>query len=176
MEQPYYLLLGAGAFIMIAALFLKKGSNAPAVTAALAAQKQAERAEMEKALQRFVKQVKEENDQLAGEVRHARQELQQMITAVENRLQAAEIKIAQLSAQIYQAAATEGSEQTEKEEARPNEDLLALQERYSRVFELKKEGLQLDEIAKRLGAGRGEIELIFSLAGPSERGTAHDQS
>ncbi len=175
MEQPYYLLLGAGAFIMIAALFLKKGSNEPEAVSSPAVQKHVERAEMERALQRFVKQVKEENDQLAGEVRYTRQELHQILTAVESRLQAAEMKITKLSTRTYQAATAE-AEQTGNEAAETNEDMLALQERYSRVFELKKVGLQIDEIAKRLGAGRGEIELIFSLAGPNERGKSHDQS
>ncbi|CFJ42119.1 Uncharacterised protein [Mycobacterium tuberculosis] len=51
--------------------------------------------------------------------------------------------------------------------------MLALKERYRRVFELEKEGLSPDEIAKRLGAGRGEIDLIFMLAAKHERGQAH---
>jgi len=170
MEQSYYLLLGAGALIMIAALFLKKGSSPASAEAATVANRQAERAEMEKALQRFVKQVKEENDRLTGEVRNTRQELHQLIASVEARVQTAEMMITQLSSNI--ASSTAPDEQPEKDPV--DEDTLALQERYSRVFELKKEGLHIDEIAKRLGAGRGEIELIFSLASPNERGSDHE--
>ncbi|WP_134686225.1 DUF6115 domain-containing protein [Brevibacillus migulae] len=170
MEQSYYLLLGAGALIMIAALFLKKSSSASAVEATTAVNRQADRAEMEKALQRFVKQVKDENDRLSGEVRATRQELQQLIATVEARVQTAEMMITQLSSNM--ASPTVAVEHAEESPA--TEDTLALQERYSRVFELKKEGLTVDEIAKRLGAGRGEIELIFSLASPSERGSAHE--
>lgn len=174
MEQPYYLLLGAGVFIMIAALFLKKGNGSSAIAAPQTAPKQVERGEMEKALQRFVHQVKDENDRLASEVRHTRQEFQQLISAVEERLQKAETMIKQLSIIADSAQTNPTNDQEGPEEKTENEDMLALHERYSRVFELQEEGLAVDEIAKRLGAGCGEIELILSLAGPSDRGAKNE--
>jgi DNA-binding NarL/FixJ family response regulator len=174
MDQPLYLLLGAGVLIVIVALFIKKsGEQENHQTAVI--HKQMERAEMEKALQRFVKQVKEENERLVDDFRQTKRELLQQIAHLEERMQRAEHEItehAKLAKARLQQAALKKNEPTGETDAE-EEDLLALHERYRRVFELKQEGLRIDEIAKRLGAGRGEIELILSLAAPNERGSSH---
>ncbi|NGQ94036.1 RNA polymerase subunit sigma-70 [Brevibacillus sp. SYP-B805] len=168
MDQPIYLLLGAGVLILAIALFMKKEKGEQGNLQQAMMSQPMERAEMEKALQRFVKQVKEENEKLAGVMRLSKQSLQQQIARLEERVQAAEQKLAAMP-----GFSPSGGNAGEEAAAAEEEDVLALHERYRRVFELKQEGLHIEEIAKRLGAGRGEIELILSLAAPHERGSTH---
>jgi DNA-directed RNA polymerase specialized sigma24 family protein len=169
MDQPIYLLLGAGVLILAVALFMKKENGDRGNLQRAMMHQPMERAEMEKALQRFVKQVKEENEKLADEMRLSKQSLEQQIARLEERVQAAEQRLAGLGENSPTSRGNTGEAPAVEEE----EDLLALHERYRRVFELKQEGLDIEEIAKRLGAGRGEIELILSLASPHERGSTH---
>lgn len=173
MDQPYYLLIAAGSLIVIISLFLKKSvPNQPDAQTFLV-QKQLERTEMEKTLQRFVQQVKQENESVVVGVHRTKTDLTNEVTQLRERLQNAEEELSQLSKQVQgfqnQLQNRTVSRQTETEEA--EEDILALRDRYRRVFELKQEGHHIDEIAKRIGVGRGEIELIFSLATPHERGS-----
>jgi len=177
MMQPIYLLFGAGAVIVLIALFLKRGkADRPAPDAYLM-YKQQERAEMEKALQRFVNQVKQENEAFLAEVRRQKKEIADQLAAWEHRLRTAESGLEQTSQQLraLQAGIKAGAhDAADQAKAPEHEDTLALRERYRRVFELQQEGLDSEQIAKRLGAGRGEIELILSLAAPAERGAAHE--
>lgn len=162
---------------MIASFFWKSGKRSVNSPEPTPAQRPMERAEVEKALQRFVRQVKEENDRLAIQIGHTQQALTDRIIHLENKLQHTEKELEQLNAHMQTARFQPESVEpvVEDEETVEQEDILALQDRYKRVFELKKEGLHTDEIAKRLGAGGGEIELILSLAAPHDKGaTAHD--
>lgn len=177
MMQPIYLLFGAGAVIVMIALFLKKGKAERPASDAYLLHKQQERAEMEKALQRFVAQVKQENEAFLSEVRRQKQEIADQLAAWEQRLRTAESGLAEVSQQLraWQARVQAGAQASGDETNAPeHEDTLALRERYRRVFELQQEGLDSEQIAKRLGAGRGEIELILSLAAPAGRGAAHE--
>jgi methyl-accepting chemotaxis protein len=174
MEQSLYLLLGAGVFITILSIFIKNPAAGPADSKAAQIQKQLERAEMEKSLQRFVHQVKKENEQVITGMQKKNQTLHEIVAFLQERLANVEQGHSALrdrldafdsnQVKLEQAAATMEEEQT---------DTLMLKERYRRVFELKEQGMQIEEIAKKLGAGQGEIELIFSLAQPPVKGRTH---
>lgn len=175
MENPLYLLMGAGVLIVIVALLMKKQRGQNVDQTSQLAQKQWDRAEMEKTLQRFVQQIKQQNEAVQSDLRRANSQLAQEAANLRQRLEKNEQELAQL-AKLVNALRSSGTplanQQESAEPRKPDEDILALRERYRRVFELQQEGLHIDEIAKRLGAGRGEIELIFSLAAPHERGTS----
>jgi TolA-binding protein len=157
MGLPITILIGAGVLIILVSLMMKKSSPGDGILA-----------EMEKSLQRFVLQVKRENESVAAGVHESKQELIREVAQLRERLGQAERELAVLARQV-QSLQAQASFSRQQESAEEPADTLALRERYRRVFELKQEGLGLDEIAKRLGAGRGEIELIVSLASPQER-------
>ncbi|MGD8191042.1 DUF6115 domain-containing protein [Brevibacillus ginsengisoli] len=172
MDQPLYLLFGAGAIIVISALFLRKRNNTsdeknPAIHTSF------DRKEIEGTLKRFVAQVQKENDQAVTTMERNHQKTASEIHQLNERVQHLENELKHMRSLIHsrQEVAT-----TEETIAEPEADSLFLKERFKRVFELKREGLSADEIAKRLGAGRGEIDLIFSLATPEQRGSIHDKA
>jgi single-stranded DNA-specific DHH superfamily exonuclease len=171
MEQALYILFGAGAIIMTAALFMKKqaGSTLPEQNSSL--QRQWERAEVEKSLERFVQQIKQENEAVTIGMQRTKADLQQEVARLRHRLDQVETELAKLAAHV-QALGEHNNLRPREQEAQVD-DILSLRERYRRAFEWRQQGLDLDEIAKRLGAGRGELELIFSLAAPQERGEGH---
>jgi TolA-binding protein len=157
MDLPMTILIGAGVLIILVSLMMKKTSPGDGI-----------RAEMEKSLQRFVLQVKRENESVAAGVHESKQELIREVEQLRGRLSQAERELAALAKQV-QSLQAQANLSRQQEPAEEPTDTLALRERYRRVFELLQEGLGLDEIAKRLGAGRGEIELIVSLANPQQR-------
>jgi DNA-directed RNA polymerase specialized sigma24 family protein len=169
MDLPYYILIGAGALIMTAALLFKRERTAGSDETT--PQGPWDKADMEKSLQRFLNQIKHE--QKAAEVRwtQANAALAEEVAELKQRLARVESEWAAWRA--AGEAAVSGAPRASEEELA---DAFALRERYRRVFELRQEGLSPDEIAKRLGAGQGEIELILSLAGSRERGKADGQA
>lgn len=173
MDQPLYLLMGAGALIVIIAFLMRRPRHKDAEVQPV--QTQMDRAEMEKSLQRFVQQIKQENEAVLADLGKTKSEAREEISALRLRLEKSEQEMEKLAAMIS-SIQTGGvlprETSTELGAAEGEPDILALRERYRRVFELKQDGLSIDEIAKRLGAGQGEIELIFSLASPHERGNA----
>lgn len=171
MDLSLYILFGAGAFIMMAAMLMKKRSG-PSQPSQPATQKQWEQAEVEKSLQRFVQQVKQENEAVVAGMQRTKAEWQQEVVQLRDRLGQAEAELMRLTAQVQSLQSQVNRVSPQEKETEP-EDVLALRERYRRAFEWKQQGVSLEEIAKRLGAGRGEIELIFSLAAPQESGEAH---
>lgn len=173
MDQPLYLLLGAGTLIVIIALLMRRPPYTELNVQPI--QTQMDRAEMEKSLQRFVQQIKHENEAIVADLKRTKAELSGEVAFLRQRLEKSELEVAKLSKQLasFETERTKlQSKQSEIEASAEDQDMLALRERYRRVFELKQDGLSIDEIAKRLGAGQGEIELIFSLAAPYERGHA----
>ncbi|MGN7470204.1 DUF6115 domain-containing protein [Brevibacillus sp. SAFN-007a] len=167
MEHVYLILIGAGIIIMLLAFFLQRKS--PDDAAALPAQRLADQAETKKCLQRLSKQVKQETALLSAEWQEARADLLREIESLKKRVEQLE---QQGSASAQAAVAGKQPQASGAQPAEEEIDMLALRERYRRVFELSREGLSPDEIAKRLGAGRGEIDLIFALAHKNERGLA----
>ena len=172
MDQPLYLLFGAGALIVISAFFLRK-SNKSSADKPSVNHTSIDRAEMENTLKRFVTQIQKENDQTVSFIERNKQETVMEIRQLNKRVKHLENELAQLRNSIP-ALQTDQTVPQPKEEAAA--DSLLLKERFKRVFELKQQGLTADEIAKRLGAGRGEIDLIFSLATPAQRGSVHDEA
>jgi len=149
---------------MLLALFVRqKGtSNQPEIRS----QRSAEKAELEQGIQRFAKQIRQEQAAASERIQRSKDELLQELALLRRRVE-------ELENQHHLAAQAKDAPITVSEEGRaakePSEiDMLALRERYRRVFELQREGLSPDEIAKRLGVGRGEIDLIFMLASKHE--------
>jgi len=166
-EQALYIVAGAGTVMMAAALFLKKRTGQHQVSRP----QQWERAEVEKSLERFVQQIKRENDAVTREMQRVKTDTRKEVAELRQRLEQAEAELARLTAQV--ASLGGAGDTSSRERAAEPADLLALRDRYRRAFEWRQQGLDLDEIAKRLGAGRGELELIFSLAAPVEKGGGH---
>jgi hypothetical protein len=163
MDNIYIIVIAIGAGIMLFSLVLKKETvNPPSVQ-----RKQVDRyqAEIEKALQQINRQAAERQARIAREAEETRLALMQEMASLRRRLE--ELENAQNGMQ--RSPSQDRPEHVEEEEP----DLLALRERYQRVFELSREGLTPDEIAKRLGAGRGEIDLIFLLAAKREGSQGH---
>ncbi|USG67954.1 RNA polymerase subunit sigma-70 [Brevibacillus ruminantium] len=167
MNGVYYSLIGVGVVsILLALLFSLARSRKEEHTAP-----QLGMDEIEKTLQRFVGQIKQEKKAEQEEARRVHAQLRMELSETQARLDEAEKEL---------RALREGS-QAEKASAQPpvqedaTGDVLAMRERYRRVFELQHDGLGPDDIAKRIGAGRGEIDLILSLAIPRERGDANEK-
>jgi hypothetical protein len=169
MDIIYIILIVAGIGIMLVSLLAKQKepgrfySESPK-------QNSTDRAEMEKALQRISKRLEEEQKHLMQDAEHTRLELMQEIAALRKRVDELE---SFWNAKPDEAASLRQGQAAAVDELQEEPDMLALKERYRRVFELADEGLSPDEIAKRLGAGRGEIDLIFMLAAKRERGRGH---
>ncbi|WP_019119146.1 DUF6115 domain-containing protein [Brevibacillus massiliensis] len=170
MEQPFYLLLAAGVLIVIVSLFLPRRTRRDSRQKLLELQKQPERKELEMTLQHFVEQVKADNQRAIENMRQTKSELFSEVRELRERLQVLEAEIAELTRSGSAGAAPAPEEQTDEPTAA---DALLLRERYRQAFDLKAKGLPIEEIAKQLRAGQGEIELIFSLAAPNGRGGSH---
>lgn len=169
MDVVYPILIGAGIISMLLAFVIKKKPPVDSFSS-LPTHRTTDKDELDKSVQRIQKQWKQEINLLGAEWQEMRADLLQDIASLRKRLD-------QLEAQRDHAVSHEPdvavSINAVPSVSEPQEvDMLALRERYRRVFELSKEGLSPDEIAKRLGAGRGEIDLIFSLAKKHERGQA----
>jgi DNA-binding NarL/FixJ family response regulator len=163
MDQPLLLLAGVGVLVVIASLWMPRFSgraNAPQTL-------QWDAAEVEKSIQRFVQQVKAEQQQAISRALSLHAEGQAEARELEKRVQALEEKVHQLQMELQQVRERVADSGGTPFVPQLEPDALLLKERYRRIFELKEEGLTIDDIAKRLGAGRGEIELIFSLASTS---------
>lgn len=156
--------------MMLLAFFLQKKTPDDAV--ALSTQRQTDKAETEKSLQRLSKQFKQEIALLSAEWQETRADLLYEIDFLKKKVEQLEQQWNERAAQAQTAVSAEQKQPTGALPAEEDVDMLALRERYRRVFELSREGLSPDEIAKRLGAGRGEIDLIFTLAQKNERGLA----
>lgn len=164
MDLVYIILIGAGLAIMLLALFVRqKGTgNQPDNRV----QRSAEKAELEQGIQRFAKQIKQEQAAVSARIQRSNEELLHELASLHRRVE-------ELENQHHHAAQAKDMPTSSIEDGNaakePSEiDMLALRERYRRVFELQREGLSPDEIAKRLGVGRGEIDLIFMLAAKHE--------
>lgn len=168
MDVVYPILIGAGIICMILALFIQRKSPVDSDSAILTHRK-TDKAEMEKTMHKVSRQLKQENDQLATELSETRSALLSEVKLLRTRVEQLEQQTKEREHVIEQPRQ---SVEMAPPEPVAEVDRLALKERYRRAFELAKEGLTHDEIAKRLGAGRGEIELIFSLAARNERGQA----
>ncbi|MED4582083.1 sigma factor-like helix-turn-helix DNA-binding protein [Brevibacillus choshinensis] len=169
MDVVYLILIGVGVLSMVIALFIKAKPVGDFDTM-LPTHRTTDKAELEKALQHMGRQIKQEKDWMQKQLDQSHEELLIEVKDLRQRLERLENvrgvqQIQQVRENVQHEAAIEKLDPKE-------EDVLVLRERYRRVFELQREGLSLDEIAKRLGAGRGEIDLIFALAAKNERGMA----
>lgn len=169
MDVVYIILIGAGIVIMLLALIIKQKETND-VNPELLTQRTTDKAELERGLQRFGKQIKHQQEMATAELQQTRSDLLQEMALLRKRIDELERLGNPPQGEEPKSVSVE-SGSTKKEQV--DVDMLALKERYRRVFELEKEGLSPDEIAKRLGAGRGEIDLIFMLAAKHERGQAH---
>lgn len=167
MDVVYLILIAVGVLSIVVALFIKTKPSADSGTV-LPTHRTTDKAEMEKTLQQMSRQIKQEKDWLQKQLDQSHEELTKEIKHLRQRLELVENGKRAKPAAHDLAVQEEVLQKPEFKE----EDVLVLRERYRRVFELHREGLSLDEIAKRLGAGRGEIDLIFALAAKNERGTA----
>ncbi|MGG4453690.1 DUF6115 domain-containing protein [Brevibacillus porteri] len=169
MDVVYPILIGAGMISMLLAFVIKKKQPVDSFSS-IPTQRTTDKDELEKSVQRLQKQVKQETNLLAAEWQEMRADLLEDIASLRKRLDNMEDQWQKSESHKHEAP-----NDTNRIEPAPQVhevDMLALRERYRRAFELNKEGLSRDEIAKRLGAGRGEIDLIFSLADRHERGLA----
>ena len=153
---------------MILALFIKRKSPIDSDSATQMI-RTTDKAELEKSMQKISRQLKQENERLSADVQDTRADLLQEVQQLRKRVEQLEN---QAKERLPIVETTEVKVSSLPKESDTEVDMLALRERYRRAFELANEGLSYDEIAKRLGAGRGEIELIFSLAAKNERGQA----
>lgn len=168
MNGSYYILAGAGVAIMVLALlFSSRSSKRDRMPAA----PQLNMKEVEATLQRFVLQIKQEKEAESEAFYRSNAQLEKELAEAKARLDNVERELAELRTARQQSQPASQNQQESSEEA---VDVLSMRERYRRVFELMQEGLGPDEIAKRLGAGRGEIDLILSLAKPREAGAANE--
>lgn len=159
MDEILYALLGAGITLFAAALLIKR--PAPGVATL-------DRTELENTLRRFVERIRGENEQALTEWRSREAALHRELAELRKRVNSLEQELALANDAL---AAAGNSRAGEPDKAA--EDVFALKERYRRVFEWQAQGLGAEEIAKRLGAGQGEIELILSLAASRKGESAH---
>ncbi|WP_425341259.1 DUF6115 domain-containing protein [Brevibacillus borstelensis] len=170
MNWSYYILMGAGVAVMVLALLFSsrnaKRDRNPAAP-------QLTMKEVEETLHRFVVQIKQEQKAADEAAHRSLAQLKKQLAETKGRLDIVERELAELRSLGLQ---TQPATSEELEPSQEAADVLSMRERYRRVFELAQEGLGPDEIAKRLGAGRGEIDLILSLAKPQRGGAANEQA
>ncbi|MFM1650843.1 DUF6115 domain-containing protein [Brevibacillus sp. B_LB10_24] len=171
MEQPFYLLLAAGVLIVIVSLLFPRRTRRDSRQKQFEPQNQAEHKELEMTLQHFVEQVKADNQRVIDNMRETKSELFSEVRELRERLRALEEEMAGHTRSGSSASAPAPEEEQTGESAAA--DALLLRERYRQAFDLKAKGMPIEEIAKQLRAGQGEIELIFSLAAPTGKGGAH---
>ncbi|MFD2371324.1 DUF6115 domain-containing protein [Brevibacillus sp. GCM10020057] len=167
MDVVYLILIGVGVVSMAAALIMK-GKPTGDPDSLLLTYRTADKAETDKKLQQLGNQIRQEKNWLQAQLQEQSAELHQELRSLRERVE-------QLEASDRRGRETplaDGAIAAPGGQEPQDVDMLALRERYRRVFELQREGLSAEEIAKRLGAGRGEIDLIFSLARKKERGMA----
>ncbi|WP_232697060.1 DUF6115 domain-containing protein [Brevibacillus daliensis] len=177
MEQMIWILLGIGAFaILVSAVSLylsrKKeqsdGSARQTFHPAETTSSHVERSEMEQALKKFVSQVKKENEQTNRYAEASVRELKQENNYLKDEIADLYQQISSLSKEqqqlIHNLQQSHSTEQVGPEEIQNENDIFALKNRYSRVFELANSGMSSIDIAKKLGVGHGEIQLIMSLS------------
>lgn len=172
MDVVYLILIGVG-FVCIFISFFLKGKQTNESDSFELTRRTADKAEVDKKWQLLGKQIKQDKDYLLSQIEIVQGELLGEIHALRKRIE--QLESQEVSAKAPQAPTIDvlDSPIMNNETQQMNDvDMLALRERYRRVFELHREGLSLDEISKRMGTGRGEIDLIFALAARKERGTA----
>ena len=69
----------------------------------------------------------------------------------------------QADRQAFEASIQAKPKRKQKSKSKQEENLL-LNDRYKEIFELQKQGLNAEEIAKKLDKGCGEVTLILGLA------------
>ncbi|WP_134700400.1 hypothetical protein [Ammoniphilus sp. YIM 78166] len=105
-------------------------------------------------MQKFADEMVKENQQLMETVIELNRKTDVKVSLLMTRIQELEAEVSQLQ----QPPPVEVPEP-------PPRDVLHLRNRYQEVFELFKEGKSIEEISKKLGYGKGELELILQLAG-----------
>lgn len=162
MQQPAILLFTAGLLIVIAALLWMRKPRFSSQPQEMQSEGRREQASIEEAVQRFVSEIKQENQRVIDRFQQKNTRQMQELNELKQRVQQLEQQLANVTQRM--AELSDGSMKQPAAEPLGAEDALRLRNRYKRVFELHGEGLNSEEIAKRLGAGRGEVELILALA------------
>lgn len=99
-------------------------------------------------------------------------DLEQKLSELKELLQVADRKLEELSSQeqeqegYYLEKLRAEKERTARPELQitvEDADVPPLSERYKRIYRMADEGLSIDDIARRLEMGKGEIQLILSL-------------
>lgn len=104
-------------------------------------------------MQKFADEMVKENQRLMETVIELNRQTEEKVSQLMTRIQELEAVVNQLH------------QDPTEEEPEPPGDVLHLRNRYQEVFELFIEGKSIEEISKKLGYGKGELELILQLAG-----------
>ncbi|MBO8170989.1 MAG: hypothetical protein H0Z33_03750 [Bacillaceae bacterium] len=121
--------------------------------------------DLEKTLDQFVKEMTEQNELLLQAVSESEQKWQKKVEQLELRIKELEqaFNDGKQGSLSSEKAIPRQSHETAAE-PQSQEDALALKKRYQRIFELHQNGLTIDEIAKAVGSGKGEVQFILQLA------------
>ncbi len=106
-------------------------------------------------LEKFVNEMEEQNEVLLQSISETEEKWEQKVRELEEKIDRLE-NAPQPSHDIK-------GESTVVNEP-DNEDQLELQQRYQRIFQLHQNGLTTAEIARAVGSGKGEVELILQLS------------
>jgi|GEM_PF-4542348 len=127
-----------------------------------------EAAKLKKLVRSFADQMVKENQAFLNQLGSTNLQVEQQITGLQVHIKQLEQSVANIVERIdYHALDMEPSKDVQAEGVKDllDKDRLHLQERYGEVFELVNKGLTIEEISRRLGFGKGELELILQLAG-----------
>lgn len=113
---------------------------------------------METLLEKFIDEMEEQNGLILQSISNTEEKWAQKVRELEEKIERLE-KGSKPSGEIPDDPPKEGQ---------PKEDQLHLHQRYQRIFDLHQSGLTTAEIARAVGSGKGEIELILQLSRMNE--------
>ena len=122
-------------------------------------------------IQSFANEMVKENDKLVQQIVAMNQSMDKKLTSLIQRIEELEERQNGLEKafqlQLEHSSQKESQKKDTVDSAESSRrDVLLLQDRYKEVFLLYKKGIAIEEISKKLGYGKGDIELILQLAGP----------
>ncbi|RXT15141.1 hypothetical protein [Ammoniphilus sp. CFH 90114] len=149
MDGWIYLVLLFGIFIGLV-LFFTKNKKEPAEQQTL------------QMMQSFANELVAENQRITQTMMEINKQTSVKIVEIQKTLQQLEYRITQLEERAWKEQNVSNSSSEEDQQVR---DILHLRNRYKEVFDLYYKGLSIEEISKKLGYGKGELELILQLSG-----------
>lgn len=134
--------------------------------------------DIEATLDQFAYELEQDNQELIAKVTQLKREFEAEINKLNGRLETLEnLNISTLSTHAPRIdslptpalSVEEAPASQEVEQPLPKTDENAIKHRYEQLFGLYEKGKSIEQIAKKLGMNKGEVQLIIQLAKQEEQ-------